>query len=591
MPLVLRSTKGTPLTFTELDGNFTFLSQSIVSNQVVSPSQTSVAVFYVQKLYSGSISSSWTDINTYSSPNTDYNTQLSLAKMNSALYPYPDPYSARVAASTALATGNYSTAIINVTSPTVWTVGDSTPSNNGSSDGTSGTSTYADLGFNSTLASVGYTSLLANNVYYNWCKGSGLRLINKVVDMPIFCSSGSDATINSGFYGQGNFTVVYGEANGIAGRLALIDNAGANVVFNADQIVANMYDPLNFVAFDQVDLNVRSFRSYNSNIITAESRRVMSDAKAKPQFNATFDHIAMSDRQSLGIGDYYSDYWYGINIGGASSFGGLFDVKIGNYFHDSAVRGNSATYTFSVTNTNGGVDINTMKNSDINISIDNLYQRFDDSSNTYAGFPFGSSKYSIANYFTSAYTGSYNSNVSINIKNAHVEGYFGNRISSPGYSGTNCKVKFKCDNCLRYFTTYSGAQPSIYLSNYAGTETGNKNSGIVYEGSFSNQSGSVVYTDYTYQTGLVNKHVFTGIFKNQTSGSASPVFYFPVTNVVSVALKDVVLMTNTSSLAIDTTPGHYIYTQNVVSNVTASANVVFEPQGLNVLTNMENYIL
>ena len=118
-----------------------------------------------------------------------------------------------------------------------------------------------------------------------------------------------------------------------------------------------------------------------------------------------------------------------------------------------------------------------------------------------------------------------------------------------------------------------------------------KNSGVIYEGAFTNINGPAVYTDYTYQSGLVNKHLFSGVYKTQTSASAMPVFYFPVTNVVSLALKDVVLMTNTSSLAIDTTAGHAIYSQNVISNVTASANAILEPGGLTVLTNLENYIM
>jgi hypothetical protein len=194
---------------------------------------------------------------------------------------------------------------------------------------------------------------------------------------------------------------------------------------------------------------------------------------------------------------------------------------------------------------------------------------------------------SVAQGLRSSVVGSSDSNVNVNIKNAYVEGFFGNQTSSPGYSGTNCKVKVKCENCVRYYTTYAGVQPLVYLSNYAGSETGNKNSGITYEGNFTNQNGPVIYTDYTYQSGFVNKHAFTGVFKTQ---STSSVFYFPVTNLVSVAIKDAILMTSTSSLSIDTVAGHSIFSQNVVSNVTASSNVTFEPEGLMVLTNLENYI-
>jgi hypothetical protein len=580
-------------------------SYSVSSSYLVMPNYgSSVGIFYVQKLYTGCISASFTGSN-FNSPNTSYNRQLTAAQANNVTTPYPDPYSARNAAVLAIASGSYSSAIINVISPVVWTVGHFDPTLNGSSNGSSSLSQYADFGFDTASATMGSASLLSNNLYYDWCYGSGLRLINKTNNYPVMCVTGSDYVFNSGFLGKGNFTTVYGQAQGFKSSFLLIDNSAANVVFEADELIFQQYDPIRVTAFNLINLKIRSIKTPSSAIISAYSNRYYASASSVPQFYASVEHAEINRSGSFGIAPIYNDYWYGFNGFAAShTSGALFDVKIGNYYIFTRPSPTVSDNAIAIRNTNF-----TSVNVSVNISVDNLIYKVDPTNINRPSF--GSQVFNVIETQPSANGSSVavfprNLNAVINIKNATIDGQLYSPQNTPiGWSGPNMKLRINCDNCYRPYSSaisssnYKNSGYLIYLNTfggYTGSEPSfwlaadSQSSGVTFTGNYTVESGSVIYSDYNFFSNKSTKHIFQGSYRTLDKNPNTPVAKFDVSPYKSVSFRDATLITNTGSVCIDMLPSQSIYIQNVISNVTASLSGSLEPGLITILSNLNEYI-
>lgn len=220
--------------------NLDLLIEKIASG--ITPPSTStdnVGIFYVSKNYTGVASALVADytIAGITSANTSYTTQLANAKMGSENHAYPDPWSARNAAMTAITAATISKAIIIVLGGATWTYGSNTLIQNGDSTGNPSVNETPDIKF-----TIGFdlSSLAKNNIYYYFNAGSTLIAINKSVTRHLVYNVDLlDTAWSSGFFGEGNFLTPYGTAQGLSQRFIEIENARAEFTFHAENVVGN----------------------------------------------------------------------------------------------------------------------------------------------------------------------------------------------------------------------------------------------------------------------------------------------------------------------------------------------------------------
>lgn len=203
----------------------------------ISVGDPNVGVFYVSKNYTGignALVQGYT-IGDISTANTSYTSQLSKAKMGDENNAYPDPWAARNAAMEAMTAGTITSALIVVLSGT-WTYGYPLDSFNGSATGNAATATFPDVAFFDVTDN---SSLLKHNIDYYFYPNTELINICKFVQIFIgYTNDLADPVFKSGIYGQGNFTGVYGTQEGLSYRAFYIDNARAEVILEATNIIA-----------------------------------------------------------------------------------------------------------------------------------------------------------------------------------------------------------------------------------------------------------------------------------------------------------------------------------------------------------------
>ena len=203
-------------------------SDPLIATEVENPK---VGVFYVNKSYTGIgeaivVGYSSTEIG---SDNPSYTAVLEKAVMGDIERSFPCPWSARNAALDAISAGTIAEAQIVILHGT-WTYGSVVPEYNGNSSGNSSINEVPDLAFSGTGD---FPSLLKNNLYYYWFPGTGLKGISKTIAYHIGYSN--DVTpFKSGFYGNGDFTTIYGTLEGLSQRFIEINNPYAEVIFEAD---------------------------------------------------------------------------------------------------------------------------------------------------------------------------------------------------------------------------------------------------------------------------------------------------------------------------------------------------------------------
>ena len=216
--------------------NIELQGTNVVSNNVATTDNT--GVFYVSKNYSGigaAVVTGYT-LTSITSPNAGYNVQLASARMGDANKAFPDPWSARNAAMQAMAAGTITKALVVMNGGNTWTFGSSNSAQNGSEAGVSATATVADVGFSSGQRDI--QSLLKNKIDYYFNPNAGLTNICKSFQVFVgWHLDITDTAYKSGIYGYGNFTTIYGTLEGLSTRFIDIDNANAEVTFEANNCV------------------------------------------------------------------------------------------------------------------------------------------------------------------------------------------------------------------------------------------------------------------------------------------------------------------------------------------------------------------
>lgn len=188
-------------------------------------------VYYVSKNYVSASGATIVDLNTITSTDADYNTQLLAAKRGNILAPFPCPWSARNAALADLANGEIKSALIYVIAGE-WTIGSDDDSKNGTDLNVAVFTTDIKIAqANNTVVA----SLLQNNLHYYFNKNTKLIYHNRTY--LIYFGYHNDLTgpsFNSSVKGDGFFKQLFGEANGFNAFFIKIVNSRGKFYFEGN---------------------------------------------------------------------------------------------------------------------------------------------------------------------------------------------------------------------------------------------------------------------------------------------------------------------------------------------------------------------
>lgn len=176
-------------------------------------------IYYVEKRFTGVANPS----------NALYNAQLARAIRGSQVYPFPDPWSAKSQAVIDITATTVSNALIYIQPGQVYYYGDSTITNNGSTDFL-GTATAVDKRVTSGTASA--ANLYNLNINYYFGTGSQMHNLCKTYIITLFDMGTSTTPTSFTVSGEGEFYNYYGLCQGFQNLFFNMDNPKASVVFN-----------------------------------------------------------------------------------------------------------------------------------------------------------------------------------------------------------------------------------------------------------------------------------------------------------------------------------------------------------------------
>lgn len=280
------------------------------------------AIFYVAKKYinPGKALISGLTLAGITSPNSSYLQQLQDARMGDPVLSYPDPYAARNAAMDSIAAGKIASATIVVPDNQQWYIGSDDAANNGNYEGTSTSGGDADIQFTQSGGAGAISSLAQNKINYSFGVNAGFYYIN--VTYPIFgiyVADAGDAVFKSSIKGHGFFKQYFGEQqqmesnNQHTNKFAVIDNARAEVCFEADLVWMQQWQAFNIFSYKSIALKIHKavmadiiFLSFNSNTRNGDGW--------PSSLLVDIDDIQFSN-SLYPVGEQPADYWYFMAFG------------------------------------------------------------------------------------------------------------------------------------------------------------------------------------------------------------------------------------------------------------------------------------
>lgn len=290
--------------------------------------------FYVSKKYTGAgaaIVTGYT-VASITSVNAQYMTQLQNAVKGSMENTYPDPWAARNAAMDAIAAGTITTALIIVLQDTGYTVGSDVNTNNGTlvPPYLIAGDEVTDVGFSSVNAA-DVSSLLKNNLYYEFRENSGLYYICHAYNIHLgYQINNADPLFKSSITGRGFFHRVYGEQQGYTDIMIYIDNANAIVQFEGKELSAGM--PRCFVLGNVAEFHCAIDQVYcgDSILTMIFTTRATTVYTKYSNVSFRFKELTAGYKQSL-YPDVESNDWWTIFHNGVHLFPQNVLIEVENY--------------------------------------------------------------------------------------------------------------------------------------------------------------------------------------------------------------------------------------------------------------------
>lgn len=236
-------------------------------------------IAYVSKQYTGVAAVKVTGLTLagISSTNAGYNKQLSNALINSEMYPFPDPWSARNALLDAIAAGKIKKGMIVVRGGEEFTVGSDDPTKNGDTAGVAANATTPDIAFSATNNTT-VASLLQNKIHVYFEPGSWLRYINCKYSIYAFYTLGPVQGYVASISGYGNIECIYGGLQGFEAVCCYISNSYAEISITFANLVTNtgtlfdlfLFKTLN-IQIDTINAAVASFFRFHPYALATDS--------------------------------------------------------------------------------------------------------------------------------------------------------------------------------------------------------------------------------------------------------------------------------------------------------------------------------
>ena len=475
----------------------------------VLPNTVYEGIFYVSKpiyatastyaAYSGcSATIIGTGVTDITSTDSTYNSQLSIATMGNSNKPYPCPYSARNAAMTAIQTGVIKNALIIVLNGS-YVIGSNQIAQNGTEDGGTSTNQTPDLQFWQSR-STSIASLYQDKIDYYFNKNTRFTYICK--SFPIYFGynvDSNDTIFNSNIYGDGRFLQVYGEGSHNS-KFMYIDNANANVEFNANYTSFSQYNTFQFINYENINVNIKTLKASDTRLFEFGSTREGSGTPSKLNVNIEYA------QWGKGLSDYpdNSDWWETITLLGS----GTNRTKFID-FYIKKLRMNQGPY--GIWRNVGQSEFNV----NVKFNIDELYQTDDQ---IFTG--------SLANRLGliapswGGYSGIVSASTYIfNIGNAVTDlALLSTNSHFDRFSTTDVYFELNVGSHTKNQNSNSGRLKGniIVGGNLDNSLYGSGKSQFRINGRYRNTQAEVITHDNTYASSVNQRHYFNGIFETTT---------------------------------------------------------------------------
>lgn len=296
---------------------------------------SSILEYYVDKRFSGGCGVTLLTGKIISSSNSNYLTQFSASKAGNPNYPYPDPWSANLAASSSISSGTISSARIIVKTGNTYTYGSSVLTQNGDMTGSLTNNLTPDIAVSQSDYNLRAFDLITPNIEYYFEPSSSLYNINKTWRQELVYYTSSDWNIAPAFKitGQGKFVGVYGQSSGFNFAWGTMYAPRAEVTLQADHIIQNMWNGWQ-VGGQKVNIDVNKWWSYGAIFLNtaysfdwpSQSLVDPSASLGMPIVNVNINELRWGQNQFGGIASHANDFWAGLAFG--NSFGGEVNINI-----------------------------------------------------------------------------------------------------------------------------------------------------------------------------------------------------------------------------------------------------------------------
>lgn len=437
---------------------------------------SSLLEYYVDRRFTGSCGVTILANKIISSSNPGYITQLSASRVGDPNHPWPDPWSANLAASSSIAAGISPSARIVIKTGNTYTFGSSVLTQNGDITGSTTNNTMPDIAVSQSVYNTRAFDLITPNVEYNFEPETTVYNINKNWIQYLVSYSIDDWSIAPEFKitGKGKFVGVYGQSSGYNFHWGVIEAPRAEVTLQADHIIQNMWGGW-IIRAQKLNVEVDKWWTYSGVFLSAGSGNYNwpSQSLAYPSYSITKPIAKVSINELLwgqdlfaGIAPHAADYWSGLNFN--SIFGTDYDINV-NKFYFRAIRLSDGVFRYWP-NT---VAFSTASNSNINVNINYI---------SGSRISVGSGLWRIAGNIDNMF-------LNMNVKKFDAWGSgFGTSFQSSNI--TNSTIKYHCDDYRNYLINNHFANGCINLEFGSSSPSSSYNNVVLVSGNYRNYANN-----------------------------------------------------------------------------------------------------
>jgi hypothetical protein len=350
---------------------------NIPANNISISYTSSILEYFVDKRFSGSCEVTIIGKGLISSSNSNYLTQFSSSQVGNPNKPYPDPWSANIAASASISAGSIGSARIIIKTGNTYTYGSSTLNQNGDLTGSASNNLRPDISISQVNYNSGSFYLIQPNVEYYFEPSCSFYNINKSWQQMLAYYTSSNWNKQESFKitGKGKFVNVYGQNEGFSSKWGVIAAPSCNITLQADHIIQNMWNGWELIG-QQVDIDIDKLWSYNSFTFVIgdggynwPSASLSNKNINRPIVNLKINDFRYGINKFVGISPHADDWWTNIII--HNTFGSNINIDINRFLATCITYNNGGLFGYGIRNNSyeTGTKILSASNANININI------------------------------------------------------------------------------------------------------------------------------------------------------------------------------------------------------------------------------